>query len=92
MIMHPDFKNDVFYGDRSCCTACLLFKENGTVSLPMTNFLRQNRNILQFVNYTSATDIRLEQADGKFVLKNFSMIEKIINFGVEILYEAAEPI
>lgn len=92
MISLPNYRQDTYYGDPKCCEPCLLFKRDNTVFYPLNSFLRQNPDMLGRVYYENVTSVRLEEKDGKFILRNFPATEKIMNFGIDIIYGAPEPI
>lgn len=92
-IWYPDFSNDIYYGDPKCCKPCLLFMRDNIVSSSLPSFLRQNPDSLGKVRYRNESSIRLEEKNGKFILRNaFPATEKIKNFGVDITFGEEEPI
>lgn len=89
----PDFERDLFYGDPKCCEPCYLFQQNDTITTSLNEFIADNPKILDTIQYQNEDAIHLAYNDfGQLTLTNFPSIEKIMNFGVDILFEAPEQI
>lgn len=92
MFTMPDFKRDLFHGDLDCCKPCFLYKKNDTITTSLTQVLKNNPNLLNAIEYANQGQIHLQPSKNGFILTNFPMYEKIMNFGCDILYGAPEHI
>lgn len=77
VISHPDVKT----------SSQVIF-----VNRPLDEFLMKNFDFLSTIQYENGTDIKIVERDGKFVLKNLPATEKIINFGVDVVFGKPETI
>lgn len=87
----PDFRY-MYYGDLKCCEPCLLFKTSNVIRSPLKRFFKENNDAFQSIVYKNDTVVKVEQENGKFILRNIPAIEKIQNFGVDIIYGTAEKL
>lgn len=91
MMTRPDFRY-MYYGDPNCCSPCLLFKTANVITSPLNTFLKENIAALQSIAYKNATVVKVEEKNGKFILRNIPAMETVRNFGVDIIYGTAEKI
>lgn len=90
---YPDYSKSIHYGDRTCCDNCFLFKDTATKTVPFLEFLRENHDVIGSITYGSESVIKLEEINGRFILRNLGQAtEKITHFGVAVLFGTPEPI
>lgn len=58
----------------------------------LNRFLEENVDFLRKMKYKNDRDIKIIERNGKFVLKNLPATVKIINFGVDVVFDKAEKI
>lgn len=87
----PNFRY-MYYGDSNCCKPCLLFKTSTTIDSSLKTFFGENIDALRNVAYKNETVVKIQEKDGKFILRNIPATEKMQNFGIEVVYGEAEPI
>lgn len=89
VIKYPDFDRDVYYGDPTCCSYCLLYKETNFIFVRLNEFLRNNPDVLNFPKNASA--LYLEKKNEKNIFRNLvSTTETIMNYGVDVFFEIPE--
>lgn len=71
---HPDYSKNIYYGDRTCCGNCFLFKDTATKTIPFLAFLRENRDIIKSITYGNESVMRLEEINGRFILRNVGQV------------------
>lgn len=86
-IVIPDYEKDIYYGDVKCCEACFLFKQTETKSLPLIDFLHQNRELFEKLDSVNGTTVGFEENEQTFILKNVPATERVATFGVEIVFK-----
>lgn len=87
----PNFRY-MYYGDANCCQPCLLFKTSSTIDSSLKTFFAQNIDALRNVAYKNETVVKIQEKDGKFILRNIPAEERVQNFGIEVVYGDVEPI
>lgn len=63
-----------------------------SVTKPLGDFLKNHVDFLSTIKYESETALKLVEFEGKFVLKNIPTMEKLSNYGFDVVFGKVEKL